>query len=94
MQNLSHKQLIRAALLMAVSMSIAFAQSDPWTQASVNLNTAFTGPIVRMLGGVAIVVGGLMFAYSEGSGKKAFGGIIFGLGMALNAQRFQDWLFT
>jgi hypothetical protein len=32
---------------------------------------------------VAIVIGGIMFAYSEGGSKRTFAGIIFGLGMAL-----------
>ena len=42
---------------------------------------------------IAIVVGGLMFAFGEGGSKKALAGIIFGLGMAMGAANFLAWLF-
>ena len=44
------------------------------------LQDAFTGPIARGLSLIAVVVGGLMFAFGEGGSKKALAGIIFGLG--------------
>ena len=43
---------------------------------------------------IAIVIGGLMFAFGEGGSKKALAGIIFGLGMAMGAANFLTWLFT
>jgi type IV secretory pathway VirB2 component (pilin) len=70
----------------------AFGQS-PWEVAVQNLQVSFTGPIAKGLSLVAIVVGGLMFAYSEGGSKKIFAGIVFGLGMALGAANFMAWLF-
>ena len=42
---------------------------------------------------IAIVVGGLMFAFGEGGSKKALAGIVFGLGMAMGAASFLAWLF-
>ena len=42
---------------------------------------------------VAIVVGGLMFAFGEGQSKKVFAGIVFGIGMAVGAVNFMAWLF-
>ena len=42
---------------------------------------------------VAIVVGGLMFAYGEGQSKKTLAGIVFGVGMAIGAVNFMAWLF-
>ena len=42
---------------------------------------------------VAIVVGGLMFAYGEGQSKKMLAGIVFGVGMAIGAVNFMAWLF-
>jgi hypothetical protein len=38
--------------------------------------------IAQGLSLVAIVVGGLMFAYGEGQSKKTLSGIVFGVGMA------------
>jgi type IV secretory pathway VirB2 component (pilin) len=69
------------------------AQNGPWEQAVQNLQVSFTGPIAKGLSLVAVVVGGLMFAYSEGASKKVFAGIIFGLGMALGAATFMTWMF-
>ena len=54
---------------------------------------AFTGTIATGLSLVAIVVGGLMFAYGEGQSKKTLAGIVFGVGMAVGAVNFMAWLF-
>jgi len=61
-----------------------FAQSttSPWTQAVEVLQTAFTGPVATGLALVAILVGGLMFAFGEGAAKRTVSGVIFGVGMA------------
>ena len=78
------------ALLLAAPLR---AQSDPWEQAVQVLQTAFTGSIAKGLSLVAIVVGGLMFAFGEGQSKRALAGIIFGVGMAIGAVNFMAWLF-
>ena len=67
--------------------------TSPWLQAIDVLQAAFTGPIARGLSLIAVVVGGLMFAFGEGGSKKALAGIIFGLGMAMGAANFLAWLF-
>lgn len=66
--------------------------TNPWETAVNNLQTAFTGTIARGLSLVAIVLGGLMFAFGEGGSKKAIAGIIFGVGMAMGAANFLTWL--
>ena len=72
----------------------ALAQGvSPWLDAVQVLQDAFTGPIARGLSLIAIVIGGLMFAFGEGGSKKALAGIIFGLGMAMGAANFLAWLF-
>ena len=80
------------AVLVLVAASPALAQS-PWETSTQKLQQAFTGPIAKALSLVAIVVGGLMFAYGEGQGKKAIAGIVFGVGMAVGAVNFLSWLF-
>ena len=67
--------------------------TSPWLQAIDVLQQAFTGPIARGLSLIAIVVGGLMFAFGEGGSKRALAGIVFGLGMAMGAANFLAWLF-
>lgn len=67
--------------------------TSPWENAVNVLQTAFTGPIAKGLALVAIVIGGLTFAFGEGGGKRTFAGIVFGIGMAVLAVNFLNWLF-
>ncbi len=82
-----------AALLLALPVYAQATGSDPWDNAVNVLKTAFTGTIATGLSLVAIVVGGLMFAYGEGQSKKMLAGIVFGVGMAIGAVNFMAWLF-
>jgi type IV secretion system protein TrbC len=93
-----HQRLRRGALTFASCLALSddvFAQAggDPWTQATQALQTAFTGPIATGLALVAIVVGGLMFAFGEGGAKRTLAGVVFGVGMAVGAVNFMAWLF-
>ena len=92
-----HKRLRQTTLTLAACLALAdevFAQgTDPWTQAVQALQTAFTGPIATGLALVAIVVGGLMFAFGEGAAKRTLAGVVFGVGMAVGAVNFMSWLF-
>jgi type IV secretory pathway VirB2 component (pilin) len=83
------KAFLVGMLLAAVP---AFAQS-PWENAVSVLQQAFTSTIARGLSLVAIVVGGLMFAFGEGDSKRMLAGIVFGVGMAIGAVSFMSWLF-
>jgi len=69
------------------------AGGSPWETAVKQLQDAMTGPIARALSLVAIVVGGLMFAFGEGESKRMLAGIVFGVGMAIGAVSFMNWLF-
>ena len=83
--------ILQAAPLAATSTPTP--TSGPWVDAVTTLQTAFTGTIARGLSLIAIVIGGLMFAFGEGGSKRALAGIIFGIGMAVGAGNFLDWLF-
>ena len=89
------RRLTMAATAIVLSLpAAALAQGvSPWLDAVQVLENAFTGPIARGLSLIAIVIGGLMFAFGEGGSKKALAGIIFGLGMAMGAANFLTWLF-
>ncbi len=80
---------------MNLMLALIFLQSgnSPWENAVQQLQTGFTGPIAKGLSLVAIVVGGLMFAFGEGGNKRMFAGIVFGIGMAIAAVNFLSWLF-
>ena len=93
-QSLSSVRRVSAlALAVAALPQMLLAQVSPWLQAVTVLQTAFTGPIARGLSLIAIVVGGLMFAFGEGGSKRALAGLIFGVGMAIGAVNFMNWLF-
>jgi len=79
--------------ILSAATPIAARAASPWENAVDVLQTAFTGPIARGLSLVAIVVGGLMFAFGEGESKRMLAGIVFGIGMAIGAVNFMAWLF-
>ena len=84
---------VALAVLVLLHAAPLMAGMGPWVDAVQTLEAAFTGAIARGLSLVAIVIGGLMFAFGEGGSKRALAGIIFGLGMTLGAANFIDWLF-
>jgi type IV secretion system protein TrbC len=81
------------SVLGTVLAAVPAHADSPWENAVSVLQTAFTGPIARGLSLVAIVVGGLMFAFGEGESKRMLAGIVFGVGMAIGAVNFMAWLF-
>lgn len=93
-KRLAKKHLLTfAACMILADKALAQSTTSPWTQAVQSLQTAFTGPIATGLALVAIVVGGLMFAFGEGAAKRTLSGVIFGVGMAVGAVNFMSWLF-
>ena len=92
--SLAGRRLGSLALLALALPQVMLAQTvSPWLQAVTVLQAAFTGPIARGLSLIAIVIGGLMFAFGEGGSKRALAGLIFGVGMAIGAVNFMQWLF-
>lgn len=90
--------LLRTAFALGMTLVLAgsaLAQTgtSPWENAVNVLQQSFTGTIAKGLALVAIVIGGLTFAFGEGGGKRTFAGIVFGLGMAVLAVNFLTWLF-
>jgi type IV secretory pathway VirB2 component (pilin) len=91
--------LLRTAFTLGLTLVLAgsaLAQgggTSPWENAVNVLQQSFTGTIAKGLALVAIVIGGLTFAFGEGGGKRTFAGIVFGIGMAVLAVNFMTWLF-
>ena len=83
-----------AVLIVALLVVPLHAQQSPWGNAATKLGQEFTGPIARGFALVAIVVGGLTIATSDGGGRRTIGALVFGLGLALGAAQFVTWLFN
>ena len=83
----------RLAPILIFASGMPVYAASPWENAVSVLQTAFTSTIARGLSLVAIVVGGLMFAFGEGESKRMLAGIVFGVGMAIGAVNFMSWLF-
>jgi type IV secretory pathway VirB2 component (pilin) len=80
-------------LLGVLVATVPVYADSPWETAVRVLEDSFKGPIARGLSLVAIVIGGLMFAFGEGESKRLLAGIVFGVGMAISAVNFMNWLF-
>jgi type IV secretory pathway VirB2 component (pilin) len=80
------------AVWLALVSARLHAQS-PWESAVNVMQVSFTGPIARGLSLIAIVIGGITFAFGEGQSKRLLAGIVFGVGMAIGAVNFMAWLF-
>jgi len=80
-------------LVLAGIASAQAVGNSPWENAVNVLQQSFTGPIAKGLALIALVIGGLTFAFGEGGAKRTFAGIVFGIGMAVLAVNFLTWLF-
>lgn len=85
-------RLAALALLAAAPALATTAGADPWSTAAANLRTLFTGPIVTALSIVCVIVAGITWGFGEGQSKGRLAGMIFGLGMALAAVPFLNWI--
>ncbi len=88
---------LRAALVLVLvglaDQALHAAAADPWSMAASQLCALFTGVVGRGLAVVAVVVGGLMYAFGEGGSKSAMAGLVFGVGMVLLAPQFLVFFF-
>jgi len=88
------RRVISFSLVALFLAAPAFAQTNsPWENAVGVLQQAFTSTIARGLSLVAIVVSGLTFAFGEGGSKRVLAGVLFGVGMAIAAVKFNARLF-
>ena len=81
-----------AMMFLVLGADLAWAGTGPWEMAVMALCTSFSGVIGKGLALVAVILGGLMFAFGEGGSKSAIAGLIFGAGMVLAAPTFLSWL--
>ena len=86
------RALFLAALAAIPLAATPTAGADPWSTAAANMWTLFTGPIVQALAGVAVVLAGLMYAFSTHQDKGKLAALAFGVAMALGSGTFLNWV--
>ena len=86
-------QALFVCLLLALLEQGLGAADDPWSMAASQLCELFTGVVGRGLAVVAVIVGGLTYAFGEGGSKSAIAGLVFGVGMVLLAPQFLVFFF-
>ena len=64
----------------------------PWQKVGEALCVLFVATLGKALAIVAVVIGGLMYAFGEGGSKSQIAGLAFGAGMVLMAPEFLFWL--
>jgi len=85
----TQSRTVSTVIISLLLAAPAFAQANsPWENAVSVLQQAFTSTIARGLSLVAIVVSGLTFAFGEGGSKRVLAGVLFGVGMAIAAVKF------
>lgn len=92
MTHLTPIRIAGLALLAAAPALATTAGTDPWSTAAANLRTLFTGPVVTALSVICVIVAGVTWGFGEGQSKGRLAGMIFGLGMALAAVPFLNWI--
>ena len=85
--------LLFVCVLLALAEQGLQAAADPWSMAASQLCTLFTGVVGRGLAVVAVIAGGLAYAFGEGGSKSAIAGLVFGVGMVLLAPQFLVFFF-
>lgn len=85
--------LAAAAVLLLLSMPIA-AHASPFDTGIANVSTLFTGVVARFASLIAVVMGGLGFAFGDPGAKKNLSAVAFGVGIALLAAQVISWLWA
>ena len=84
---------VSVALAEHVLLAATTGAADPWSMAASQLCTLFTTTVGRGLAVVAVIFGGLAYAFGEGGSKSAIAALVFGVGMVLLAPQFLVFFF-
>ena len=85
-------QLTVVAAVLLVFEVPTFAADGPWEAGVQALCESFTGLIGQGLSLIAIIIGGLLFAFGEGGSKSQIAGLVFGAGLVLQAPAFLEFV--
>lgn len=93
--NFMHKQGLNVAFALAIILLLpAAAHASPFDEGISNISTLFTGTAAKAGSLIAVVLGGLGFAFGDQGAKKNLAGVAFGVGIALMAANVITWLWS
>lgn len=86
-------QFIRLSLLLSSMVAAneviaATGGIEPLERILNDLSGFFQGPLVTAIGVIAVVAGGLIFAFSDGAGMRRLASVVIGIGIAASASDF------
>ena len=81
-----------AVLLFLVVVVVPLGATSPWETVGERLCELFLNKLGKALAIVAVIIGGLMYAFGEGGSKSQIAGLAFGAGMVLLAPQFLGWI--
>ncbi len=85
--------LVGCVLALFVFLPVA-AHASPFDEGISNISTLFTGTAAKAGSLIAVVLGGLGFAFGDPGAKKNLAGVAFGVGIALMAANVITWLWS
>ena len=84
--------LLAFLLLPDLAYATSANNQGPWAAVGAALCKLFFSTLGKALAIVAVVIGGLMYAFGEGGSKSQIAGLAFGAGMVLMAPDFLTWI--
>jgi type IV secretory pathway VirB2 component (pilin) len=93
---LAHRErIVHVAFVLAFLLFLPLpAHASPFDGGISNVSTLFTGTAAKAGSLIAVVLGGLGFAFGDPGAKKALAGVAFGVGIALMAGNVISWLWS
>ena len=82
------------ALLLCILLTPLIAHASPFDSGIANISDLFTGTAAKAGSLIAVVLGGLGFAFGDPGAKKNLAGVAFGVGIALLAANVITWLWA
>ena len=83
--------VVALAILLLLPLT---AHASPFDEGISNVSTLFTGTAAKAGSLIAVVLGGLGFAFGDQGAKKNLAGVAFGVGIALMAANVITWLWS
>ncbi len=88
-------RFINVAFVLAFLLFLPLAaHASPFDTGISNVSTLFTGTAAKAGSLIAVVLGGLGFAFGDPGAKKSLAGVAFGVGIALMAANVISWLWS